>query len=135
LKKVKMNNSTQGSPDGMRVLNYQGGYEYDLPDRLAKSFVEMGAANYVTVRERKSIQAAPENAAMNRAPQNAETATEEAPHIRAYQLAEELDLSSKEIISIAKKIGIFVRVPASGISKDEVRRIKNSLKKSRRRKG
>jgi hypothetical protein len=139
-----MINSTQGSPDGMRVVIYQKGYEYDLPDKLATAFVEIGAGDYIIpVRQRKSIQAAPENAAINAAPENANIRASEAKKpsveevddkqvIRVYQLAETLDVPSKEIIAAARRVGIYARAPASGISKDEVDRIKKALKKKRK---
>jgi hypothetical protein len=134
LKKIKMNHSTQGSPDGMRVLNYQKNYEYEVPDGLATAFITMGAAKAVGARERKAVRAAPENAAMSSAPENAAQKPkppkpEEGPVIRVYQLAEELDLPSKKVMDAARKIGIFTRAPASGLSDDEVKRIKKVLKK------
>ena len=146
MKKVKMNYSTQGSPDGMRVTIYQGGYTYDLPDRLADSFIGIGAACLAVPpqsRKRKSVVAAPENAAVNAAPENAAvntTSKDDTPKpekkkkieplsvTRVYQLAEELDISSKAIIKTASKIGIYARAPASGLSNDEVKRIKKALK-------
>jgi hypothetical protein len=137
-----MNHSTSGSPDGMHVLNYQGGHEFkipsQIPEKLALAFIGMGVAEEINStpkpRERKAISAAPENQAMNAAPENAKAkSTEEKPDqekvIRVYQLAEELDIPSKDVIKAAKQVGIYARAPASGLSEDEVKRIKMALKK------
>ncbi len=140
MKKVKMNYSIEGSPDGMRVCIYQGGYEYDLPDKLADVFINIKAAEHVEVRKRKAVSAAPQNAAVDVAPENASVPKpvvdkdedEKTFVVRVYQLAEELDVSSKDIIETAKKIGIYARAPASGLSDEEITRIKKELKKKRK---
>jgi hypothetical protein len=46
--KIKMLKKTQGSPDGIQVNVYEAGMEYDLPDRLANTFVnQMKVAEFV----------------------------------------------------------------------------------------
>lgn len=44
---VLMTTTTKGSPDGINVLSYSAGIEYDIPERLAKAFVSMRVAEYV----------------------------------------------------------------------------------------
>lgn len=133
MRKVKMINSTNGSPDGMRVLIYQKNYEYVLPDKLAKAFVEeMQAAEYVdggSGRKRKAMPAAPENAAINAAPENAAASElDEKPVMRVYQLAEKLDVATGYIIKVARKLGIKATAPASGLSDDHVKLITKEIR-------
>lgn len=58
--KVTMTKTQQGSPDHIRVETYKEGQEYDLPDFLAKTFVEeVKCAEYVTGRRREVDHTAP----------------------------------------------------------------------------
>lgn len=67
--KVKMLATTPGSPDGIRVISYREGEVYELPDNLAKAFVDaMHVAELATgkpinhaVNQTKMVAAAPEN--------------------------------------------------------------------------
>jgi len=47
--------------------------------------------------------------------------------MRVHQLAKELDLQSKELISHLKKLGVEAKNHMSAISADDVERVKNSL--------
>lgn len=40
--KVKMIETTQGSPDGLRVVTYERGVIYDLPKELFDGFLKRG---------------------------------------------------------------------------------------------
>lgn len=66
--KVKMLKTTPGSTDGIRVQRFEEDQVVELPDILAKAFVEdMKVAEYVSRRaqpaEAKALGAAPENKA------------------------------------------------------------------------
>ena len=65
---VKMMKTSPGSTDGIHVIAYQQGETYELPDFLAKVFVNEGLAEYVSRRgqpapepAKKMVAAAPEN--------------------------------------------------------------------------
>jgi hypothetical protein len=46
---IKMTRNSRGSPDGHSVKHYAEGEEYDVPESLAKDFVETDkVAEYVT---------------------------------------------------------------------------------------
>jgi len=52
--KVRMKTSARGSPDGLRLREYEAGRTYDLPKDLARAFVEhMKVATYVRARTSK----------------------------------------------------------------------------------
>lgn len=42
--KVKMKETKKGSPDGIRVIEYQKGKTYDLPEELAEPWVDQDVA-------------------------------------------------------------------------------------------
>lgn len=59
--KVKMLKNEKGSPDGLTVVYYKEGSEYDLTDRLAEVFIGMGVAEEAekkkpVVEENKAIE-------------------------------------------------------------------------------
>lgn len=45
--RVRILKPCSGSPDGITVIHYESGTEHDLPDDLAKVFIEMGVAGPV----------------------------------------------------------------------------------------
>lgn len=45
--KVRMTRTALGSEDGAHVKQYEEGVEYDLPEDLARTFIESGAARPV----------------------------------------------------------------------------------------
>ncbi len=50
--RVKMLRNKHGSPDGVRVNHYEKDVEYDLPEGLAKAFVETDrVAEYLDVEK------------------------------------------------------------------------------------
>jgi hypothetical protein len=61
--RVKMIKSQIGSYDGFTVVTFAEGQEYDVPDNLLASFIELGAVEIV---ENAAVTEAPENAAMPR---------------------------------------------------------------------
>lgn len=68
--KVKILKTTQGSPDGIQVLTYHEGNEYDLNDSLVAAFIQMGVVEVVIEEEKPQEPiAAPENAAFVSAPE------------------------------------------------------------------
>ena len=48
---------------------------------------------------------------------------------KVYELAKELDINSKELISIAKKLGIELKSHLSTLEDNDVEKIKNSANK------
>ena len=152
---MRMKKTTPGSPDGFGTVLYEEGREYrvdvDIPASLAKAFVvDMEVAEYVT--EGKSIPAAPQNAAVEAAPDNkAEEAPEEPETpkkekkdfgwealkkkdkkgkvMRVYQLADELGINSKDILIAVENLGIYARNAASGLSEEEAEKVRTALKK------
>ena len=151
---MRMKKTTPGSPDGFGTVMYEEGREYgvdvDIPASLAKAFVvDMKVAEYVT--EGKAISAAPENAAVDAAPDNKVKEPEmvekkpekkdfgwEPPKkkdkskgkvMRVYQLADELDIPSKDILIAIENIGIYARNAASGLSEEEVEKVRAALKR------
>ena len=68
--RVTMTESRQAAPDGSRVVSLMAGTDYDLPDHLAKRYLERGLA--VLPAERKAEPAAPKNKAEGPAPHNKE---------------------------------------------------------------
>lgn len=145
--KIIMKTTTSGSLDGIHITDYIAGREYDIDSKLSSSFISMGVAAHVRTRkkvdpiieqtvesllESKSILSSPENKMIKVPPDKKEKDKKEENSkektTRVYQLADELNISSKEILKIARKLGIFVRVSASGLSKEEEERIKSELK-------
>lgn len=150
---IKMLKTTPGSPDGFYTKMYEEGKEFtvdiDIPPRLAKTFVEDMKKVAVYVTEGKAIPAAPENAVMEAVPENkveepekVEEKPKEKEHdweppkkkdkgkvMRVYQLADELDIPSKDILIAVENLGIYARNAASGLSEEEVQKIKTALKK------
>jgi hypothetical protein len=51
--KIKMLESRTGSPDGVTVCSYARGEQYELPDDLARVFVQEGWGKLVQARGRK----------------------------------------------------------------------------------
>lgn len=151
---IKMLKTTPGSPDGFYTKMYEEGKEYtadiDIPPRLAKTFVEDMKKVAVYVTEGKAMPVAPENAVIETAPENkveepktVEEKPKEKEHgweppqkkdkkgkvMRVYQLADELDIPSKDILIAIENIGIYARNAASGLSEEEVAKLKSALKK------
>lgn len=152
---IRMLKTTPGSPDGYYTKMYEEGKEYtadiDIPPRLAKTFVEDMKKVAVYVTGEKAVPAAPENAAIKVAPENkveapktVEEKPEEKEHgweppkkkdksdgkvMRVYELADQLGIASKDILIIVENLGIYARNPASGLSEEEVAKVKAALKK------
>ncbi len=54
--------------------------------------------------------------------------------IKLYDIAKELNLTSKEVLEIAKKLNINVKSHLSSVEEDEAQKIKESIKKSQNKK-
>lgn len=63
--RITMNESRQAAPDGIHVVRLAAGETYDLPDDLARRYVDRGIA----VAE-KAEKAAPEDKSAGAAPAN-----------------------------------------------------------------
>lgn len=121
--RIKMKTTAQGSSDGFTVLAFKQGEEYDVSPKLAQNFViHQGVAEAVT---RRGVVAAPENTAIEFAPKNKDT---EKKNTRVFQLADELNVDSKRIIKVAGDCGVSVTAPASGLTDEEVEKIKIKMK-------
>lgn len=59
--KIKMLKTRQGSPDGIEVNTYISGETMDVPEELARIFIEQRWARKVTERSVKDKGMAPEN--------------------------------------------------------------------------
>lgn len=135
--KIIMKDTTPGSLDGIKINNYIADREYTVNDALAKAFISMGVAEYV--REEKFVRTTPENKMVESSPDNkvaessdeiikeAEKSDNTSKPLRVYQLADELGVSSKKVLRIAKKLNIHVNAPTSGLSEEEEKRIKSAL--------
>jgi hypothetical protein len=123
--RIKMKVTTQGSSDGFTIERYERDKEYDVSPRLAQNFcVQQGIAT--PVPRKRAVASAPENKMIPVAPDNKE-AKEASATTRVFQLADELGVSSKDVIESAKKCGIVVATPVSGLSDEEVEKIKTSM--------
>ncbi len=58
--RVTMLKEEKGSPNGIRVEKYLANESYDIPERLANVFIDIGSAKEF-IRSRKSVGDAPEN--------------------------------------------------------------------------
>lgn len=136
--------SIAAAEDGIHVRKFATGEEYLVSDRLAKILIEdTGSAELVIeeepkqfMRQQKQISEAPEKTVIEKAPENAmikespKNKQEKKVRMRVFQLADELSVGSKIIIKIAKELNINVAKVQSGLSSDEVERIKVRLKKT-----
>lgn len=59
--KVEMKSTQSACPEGHTVVRYEKGAVVDLPDSLARVFIDQGWAKKSTVRKTKNREAAPEN--------------------------------------------------------------------------
>ena len=66
--RIQMTDSKPGSINGREVNNYEKGKFYDLPDRLAGVFIDNGHAVAAPLSVRKAAPAAPDNKAVDGAP-------------------------------------------------------------------
>jgi len=58
---AKMTKTTKGSPDGIKVVEYKAGGQYNLPESLYHIFKKIGVCQDVEV---KAVKNAPENKMM-----------------------------------------------------------------------
>lgn len=58
--KVKMLKTEKGSPNGIRVIEYIKGEEYEMPEKLADVFISIGCAE----PKMKSVKQSPKNKIM-----------------------------------------------------------------------
>ena len=148
--KILMKFSTPGSVDGFTTRLYLKDQEYDLPEGLAKTFaVDMRVGNYVRVRKEPDPVLVPtETAVEEKVPEikiepkkvieviekKKEVETKEpiseveSKNTRVYELANELKVPWKEVIEIAQKLDINVRVAQAGLTDSEVEKIKSARK-------
>ncbi len=127
---VKMLKTTKGSDNGFIVTEFMEGQEYNINDSLAKTFIDIQVAEYVKkVVRRKSIVEAPENKAIETAPNNKEVkeriVVEES--MRVFTLADELNTDSKTIIKTFKKL-FNNKITATNILNEiQIKKIKEEL--------
>ena len=146
--RIKMLRSTPGSEDGLSTNLYLKDHEYDVPHELALAFItHMGVAVQVRVRvanpepsEKAVIEKVPEIKVEPVKPVVLVTEEEEVikekesvkefepKNTRVYEVANELKIPWKEVIEIAQKLGIEVRVAQAGLTDSEVEKIKSAGK-------
>jgi hypothetical protein len=62
--KIQMLKTAKGSPDGRKVMLFEGGKEYDMPESLALVFAAEGLGELVPVEVKpKMMRGAPDNKA------------------------------------------------------------------------
>ena len=123
--RIRMKVTAQGSSDGFSVGVYRQGEEYDVSPRLAQNFViQQGIAE--PVRRRRAVETSPENKMVADSPDNKDAKKE--MFARVFQLADELGVASDEIIRAAKECGIVAATPISGLSGEDVKKIKAKMK-------
>ena len=128
--RIKMNITAQGSSDGIIISNYKEGCEYNVSERLARNFVEDQRIAERVLMIRRKTPAPSEKAVVEKAPEvkKKEGKEEEKKRsLRVYQLADELDVSSADIIAVAKKLDISVSAHTSSLSGAEVERIEKEF--------
>jgi len=153
--RIRMAQTIPGCMDGIHPKKFIKDQEYEIDDneinsRLAKIFLNCGAA--VSVRARKPI-GVPEKAVIEEAPEikpqmsasemrkigkkteiesDKEPETDKEPEskdTRVYQLSDELGISWKKIVRIAKELGFNVKTAQAGLTNSEVEKIKAAYKK------
>jgi len=129
--------------DGIHIKQFRAGVTYDendgITNRMAKILIEDCRAA-ILVRERTAPSVVPEvapseKAVIEEAPERKlveVTIVEKPIMVRVYQLSDELGVSSKRILEIAKSIGIEATAPASGLSFNDADKIKSELEKLKR---
>ncbi len=150
--KIKMLITTPGALDGIHIKNFEKGLLYSIPDQisvyLSNLFLNMGVAEEIKIVRQRGLN--PSETKPNTPSEtkelplgknqkilddmdkenNDDEKKEESKKIvvmRVFQLSDELNIPSKEIIKVAKGIGINVTAPASGLSEEEVDKIKKEL--------
>ena len=132
--KIKMLKTTAGALDGISIRKFEKGLLYEVPvqisDYLAKLFLKMEVAEIAAVPRKRNP--APSETAVIDPPEikvEPEPEPVEKPKVimRVFQLADELNMSSKDLIKLAKENGIHAPAPQSGLSEVEVNKIKESL--------
>lgn len=147
--KIRMIESRPGAPFGTEVKNYQKGCEYQTPaaisEDLANVFITMKAAIQIDDMEKKSHSPDDyQNKAMTGPEKNknpdidedglsdkeeegndSENSTLIQP-IRVHELADHLEIHSRDVSKIAKKLKISASHSMSNLTADEVKRITNA---------
>lgn len=140
----------------MEVAVYMTGVELEKQQKLDEEQLAMSkrvsrrkAKAIVAAPENEAIEAAPENEDAGKGkkkkkdgegdeeepgeiesePGEEESGFEEPKSkvLRVYELADELGKSSKDILILVENLGIYARSPASGLSQEEIDRIKANL--------
>jgi len=155
--KIKMLITTPGALDGIHIKNFEKGLLYSIPDQISvylkDLFLKMGVAEEVNITRQRGLtpsETKPSNPSETKKSleeenqkilddfdkeddekEKEEKNIEEPARVivmRVFNLTDEIDKTSKEIIAIAHDLGINVSAPQSGLTQDEVDRIKNSIK-------
>ncbi|OGC76311.1 hypothetical protein A2619_05850 [candidate division WWE3 bacterium RIFOXYD1_FULL_39_9] len=85
-----MTKTTKGSPNGIKVMEYKAGEQYNLPENLYHVFKKIGACQDVEV---KAVSNAPQNK-MAQVPENKVEKVEEIPEIEQEDIQEVEDKQS-----------------------------------------
>lgn len=135
--KIKMIESRPGAPFRTKVLNYQKGVEYETPaaisEDLANVFVGMNAAvelvpESVVPDSKALLPGDYENKAMggptHTKKEEPKGEKKERPQpMRVHELADHLEIHSKDVSKIAKKLKISASHSMSNLTTEEIERI------------
>ena len=134
---IKMKATASGSDNGISISSFSKGHEYNVSIDLAKSFIQdMDIAEYVN--ETKAVVNAPENKAMetpieNKTPRVRRAPVETDTKMHVYQLAEKLNVSTKELIKLAKEkeSGIGKIAPATKLTEEQIEILTKKVKQGK----
>ena len=134
--KVRITQTVPIAEDGIHIRKYASGWEGEVSEAAARILISIGAAQIVRTRLAPSEQpeVAPSGTTViEGAPEKKEAVKSTVPAvIRVWQLSDEIGVSSKRIIEIAVTLGIEATVPMSGLTTENVNKIKAELEKPKR---
>jgi len=132
--KIRITRTMPVAVDGIHIRLFQAGWEGNVEDYIANLVVyKLKIATFVRERtmpepsEKAVIESAPEVKEEEIEEKPEETEPEEPPYIRVFQLAKELGVPNRLILNKAKDLGIAATAPASNLSDEEAKRLKDAL--------
>jgi len=132
--KIRVTRTMPVATDGIHIRLFQAGLEDDVEVDVANLLVyKLKIATFVRERtmpepsEKAVIESAPEVKEEEIEEKPEETEPEEPPYIRVFQLAKELGVPNRLILNKAKDLGIAATAPASNLSDEEAKRLKDAL--------
>ena len=135
--KVRITKTTPIAEDGIHVRKYSAGWEGEVSEAAAALLVSCGAATVMmetNIMRRTAPTNEPPVPSEGIEPQGPSEKKEdpEPAVMRIWQLSEETGVSSAKLLQIAKRINVSVTGPMSGLSNEEINKIKSELEKPKR---